>query len=765
MIKVKIVTMKRILFISLLALLILPSAFSESTICRIAFDGNRIISDATVLSKIKIRAGQAYNDNIVNEDIKSLIATGFFEDVEVERDFVPEGAVIKFKLREKPLLKKVTIEGARRIRRQKIEKEISLKDGSFVDDYALSDAANKIRDLYRDKGFTQASVSHSMIVLDSQKNEVEVKFIIEERAVLKVRGVDIAGINSISPRRIKRLMKVKKKWLFNRGVFNESSLSDDVKRITDFYRQKGFADVKVNTDIRYDEKGVFVTVKINEGEVYHIGSIIIEGNRDIELDELISEIQLKEGDIFSHDSVYQVSSKLREIYFNRGYIFSAVDPISSFNEETNKVDVAYKIVENNVAHIARVNITGNARTKDEVIRRELRVYPNERFDGAKVKKSKERLDNLDFFEEVRIGAGPSSEPDWVDLNIDVKEARTGHFSFGGGYSSVDELVGFVEVRQRNFDYKNLSTFTGAGQDLSAYFSMGTVTQQLQLSFTNPWIFDRPISFGFDAYKKGHQREEDVGYGYEKDIRGGVLRLGREFSDRLKGGIGYRLETVTIGDVIDTASDELKSEVGRNDLSSLETNLAFDTRDNVFSPTKGIYFYNFLKFTGGPLAGDKDYFKYIARLSHYILAVNQSVLEFRVRGGIADPFSSTEKIPIYDRFFAGGADTIRGYNERKVGPIDPVTEDPIGGEALFVGNIEFTYPVADFVKAAVFFDTGNVWKDKSDFFQGGFKSSIGLGLRVKTPVGPVSIDYGWPLNTEPGEEEKGGKLHFSVSRGF
>jgi outer membrane protein insertion porin family len=296
-------------------------------------------------------------------------------------------------------------------------------------------------------------------------------------------------------------------------------------------------------------------------------------------------------------------------------------------------------------------------------------------------------------------------------------------------------------------------------------SFGTLTDTYRVSFTNPWIFDKPISFGFDGYKKGHTREEDVGYAYEYDVRGGRLRLGYEFNDYLKGGVAYRFERVEINDIVPEATQELKDEAGTNDLSSGEINLSFDTRDNAFSPSKGIYFSNSFQITGGPFGGDKDFIKYLSRLSLYFPLVNKSVIEFRFRIGFANPFSDTDKIPIYERFFAGGASTIRGYHERKVSPIDAVTEDPIGGEAMFIGNIEYTYPLTNFLKVATFFDTGNVWKEKEDFLSGGLKSSIGVGLRVKTPIGPISIDYGWPLNTEPGEEGKQGRFHFNVSRGF
>jgi len=755
---------RKILLLSLLFGFAL-TAYSQDNIFRIDIEGNAIVSDATIVSKIKIRAGGNYNENVINEDVKNLYATGFFETVEAEKKDSSEGVVILFKVSEKPLLKKITIEGMRFIRKVKIIESIDIKEGSFVDEFKVKEAVRKIKDLYNMKGFSQAEVSYEINPIVGE-NEVTVKVNINEKGILKVRKVEVLGNKTISLRRIVRLMKSKKAWLFNRGVFKEKVLDDDLRRITDFYKLEGFSDAVVKIDVERLPKGIHLIVRVNEGKRYYVGKITVEGVKEISENTVNLAMKLQDGSVYSEQAVYLDSSLIREAYVDRGYIFSQVEPLSLLNPATGKIDIAYKINENNIAYIEDINIKGNAKTKDKVIRRELRVYPGERFDGKRIRKSKERLDNLGFFEEIRFGTEPGSKPDNVDLVVDVKEAKTGYFSFGGGYSSIDEFMGFVEIRQRNFDYRNFSTFTGAGQDLSVMLSMGTLTKRYQLSFTNPWIFDKPVSFGFDGYRKGHDQDDNVGYAYKEDVKGGLLRLGREFNDYWKGGVAYRLENVKISDVVDGATTELLDEVGSNNLSSGEAQLSYDSRDSVNSPSKGIYASNTLQLFGGPFCGDKDFVKYLGRISLYTPAINKSVIELRLRGGIASEFSDTNKIPIYERFFAGGASTVRGYRERKVGPIDRVTEDPLGGDKMLIGNIEYTYPLADFLKAATFFDIGKVWgSDSANIIENGFMSSIGLGLRVNTPIGPVSVDYGWPLDTEVGEEDQEGRFHFNVSRAF
>jgi len=750
-------------FIFLVFFLNLWSVFpQEEVISKIVIKGNKKVSEATIISKIKIRAGQLYSEDIVNEDVKNLYATGFFEKVDIEKEKTQEGIILNFILKEKLTLKKIAIQGSRAIRKDRIRQAIDLKEGTFVDEYLAKQAAVKIKDLYKKRGFSKIEVDYKLKVYED-KNEVDLEFIINENRPIKILDVEIKGNKVFSKRKIVKLMKTKKNWLFNWSKFNDDVFKDDIKRIIDFYKSFGFSDVKVDYRINYEDRGVILEININEGRRYYVGEIIIEGNKNITLDEIKKVIKLKEN--FSEDFIYEVSSKIKELYVERGYIFCNIDYSIFLNPKTDKVDITYNITENNIAYVDKIDIRGNTKTKDKVIRRELRIYPDEKYDGKKVKKSKERLENLGFFEEIRFLTEPSEQKDKVNLVVDVKEAKTGYFSFGGGYSSINEFIGFIELRQRNFDYKNFSTFTGAGQDLSLYASLGSITNFYQLSFTNPWIFDMPVSFGFDVYKKGHSREEDVGYAYREDVTGGAIRFGREFNDYLKGQIAFRIDNIKITDIVEDVTNELKEEEGKTKLNSVELSLSFDTRDNVFSPLSGIYFPNTFQFTGGPFGGDRDFIKYFSRFSIFIPMLNKSVLELRTRVGIADTLEDTEKIPIYERFFAGGAESIRGYNERKVGPVDSKTNDPIGGEALFIGNIEYLYPLLDFFKIATFFDTGNVWKEKDDFLSGGFKSSYGFGIRVKTPIGPVKVDYGIPLDREPGKEKKRGKFHFSVSREF
>ena len=740
------------------------SSYAADKVSKVTIKGNKIVSNAAIMSTIKTRKGQLYNEDVINSDVKDLYATGYFENIEVSKKKTAEGVEVIFKFKEKPVVNEVTVKGTRRINKKRIEKLITIKKGSFLDEYQLKEVANTIEDFYQKRGFSEAKVTYKTSI--SKDNHANVKFIISENSRIRVRKIIIKGNKNVRTKRILKLMHTKKKWFFIRsGILKESTLVDDVKRIEDFYKERGFSEVKASYSISRSGRNAYVTITINEGKRYYIGAVMISGNKVITTKQIRKSLGLKENDVYIESKVNEAVDNIRGLYIDRGYIYAAVKPVTFFNPQTKKIDITFKIKERHIAHVEKIEIRGNTKTRDEVIRRELRIYPGDKFEGGKIRKSRQRLENLGFFENIRFSSEPGSKPNWENLIINVKEAKTGYLSFGGGYSSVDSFTGFVELRQRNFDYKNWRTFTGGGQDLTLMASAGSVTKRYELDFTNPWIFDKPISFGFQLYKRGHQQDENVGYGYEEDVTGEAIKFGREFNDQFKGSIGYRFESVKIKDVVSDASQALKDEVGTKDLSTIELGTTYDTRDNVFSPSKGIYFNNSLGITASFLGGDTNFVRFESEFSKFFPLMRRSVIEFKLRVGIENTFSDTDKVPLYDRFFAGGASTIRGYHERKVGPIDPITHDPIGGDSLFVGNIEYTYPLNSVLKAAAFFDTGNVWKKAGDLLSGGIKSSVGVGIRVKTPMGPLSIDYGWPLNVEPGETSKTGRFNFNVSRGF
>jgi outer membrane protein insertion porin family len=743
------------------------------TVTAIEVKGNVSISTNTVISKMKTRIGAPYQENIISDDLKRLYLLGFFSDIKIDTEDYRGGLKVIITVTERPIIEKISFSGTKHLymKEDKIKETLKSKETQYLDYPALAEDVLALKKLYEKKGFAQAKIDYN-VNINKEANKANVEFSVTEGIRVRIKDILVEGNKAYPKRRILKVMKTKRVWLFNPGILKEEVLEEDIERIKSFYHRGGFVDAAVDYDTRTDTSRpkkplLYITIKIQEGKKYLVGNITVQGNRDITKEDIVSKLkECTPGKVFSHEALKADVANIQSLYFDRGYISNQVQETTSLNPLTERIDISYNISENEISYVAKIRVRGNVKTRDVVIRRELRIKPGEKFDGDKLKRSKERLQNLGFFEEVSYDTEDTEVSNKKDLIVDVKEAKTGAFSFGGGYSTVDEFLGFFEIEQKNFDWKNFPYFTGAGQDLKFRASLGTVSENFDLSFTNPWIFDYPVSFGFDLYKRSRSRESDIGYGYDEDVTGGDIRFGKELSEYIKASLSYRNDLIEISNVSSDATQDLKSEAGENTISSTAFGLTYDSRDNVFDTTKGNVLAGTLEFAGGLLGGDKDFYKLHSRASHYFPMWRGSVLEARGQIGLADAYGDSNKVPIYERYFAGGAYTIRGYNERKVGPIDSVSEDPLGGDSMLIGNLEYTYPVFDFLKVATFYDVGNVWPELSDLGSGGFKSGIGLGMRLKTPIGPLMLDYGIPLNKEPGEETRGsGKFHFSMRHGF
>ncbi len=755
------------------------AAVSESTpektpqkITAIEIKGNKFVSSNTIFSKIKSKVGSLYQENVVNDDLKRLYLLGFFSDVKIDTEPSEGGVKIIIVLVERPVIESISFTGIRYLnqRDEKLKEQLKSKQAQYLDYSNLEEDIQIFKKMYEKIGFNQAIITYK--VTPSKDNKVKVEFNIVENNRVRVKEIYVIGNKAFSAKRILGLVKTKKAWFFNPGVLKEETFKEDKERIKSFYQKNGYADVAVESEVKTDPDPkrpfLYITFKIKEGMRYLVGTVSIEGCKDISEKAVLARIQETAPDkVFSQDAMRSDVANIQGLYFDKGYISVSIQENAVADPKIpGRVNVSYRITENDITYVNKIRVSGNVKTRDIVVRRELRIKPGDRFDGEKLRRSKERLMNLGFFEEVSYDTKDTDSSNKKDLVVDIKEAKTGSFSFGGGYSTVDQLVGFVEIEQKNFDWRSWPYFTGAGQDLKFRASFGQVSNGFDLSFTEPWMFDYPISFGFDAYQRSHSKDTDLGYGYSEKVTGGDLRLGKEFSDYVRGNMAYRYENIKISDVDSTAANDLQSESGTNKVSSMEFGLSFDDRDNVFDTHRGNLLTSSVSVAGGPFGADKNFWKFFGRASHYTPLINNSALEFRLRMGVGTHFGDTNKIPIYERFFVGGADTVRGYRERRLGPIDGPTGDPLGGESMLVGNIEYTYPLFSFVKAATFFDIGNAWEKMNKIGTSGLKKSVGFGFRLKTPIGPIKLDYGIPMDKEPGSDKRGsGRFHFNVSNSF
>ncbi len=728
---------------------------------------NRAVSAETILSKIKTKVGDKFSQEILNEDLKRLYATEYFSDVSIDVEDYEDGLAVTFVVQEKTTIEDIVFEGNTTFRAQKLKSVIKSKPDEMLNLALLAQDIVEIKNLYMKKGYPIVDVKYELDV-NKELNKAKIKISIDEKTRVKVARITITGNSSIKTKEIAKLLATKPAWLFNSGIFNDTVFQEDLDKIRALYDDKGFLNMEPEPKMEYslDGKLLYITINIKEGKQYMVGDISIKGNIVLPEKDLRRNIKMQTGKPFSSNSLRADAVAIRQYYYRYGYMNAVIDVERNLNTQTGNIDVTYNIDARELVYVGKVEVRGNTKTKDIVIRRELRIYPGEKFDGDRIRRSKERLYNLGLFEDVNFDTEQTNTSTIQNLVVNVKEAKTGEFSFGGGYSSIDQLLGFVEVSQRNFDILNFPSFQGAGQNLVIKAEIGMVRNNYNISWTEPWIFNYPLSFGFDIYRASHRKELDLGWPYDETRAGGDVRLGKEITDYLRADAMYRLENVDIQSVVENASPDLKAEEASNWISSILFQLTQDTRDNIFNPTKGYIINGSIEDAGGIFLGDKDFIKGTGLASYYHTFFEKFVLEVKGRAGLATSYGDSKEVPIYQRFFAGGANTIRGYAERKVGPRDPGSNDPIGGEAILVGNVELTFPIYEkLLKGAVFCDAGNVWRRAEDFIVGAkYKSGAGVGLRIKTPIGPVSLDYGYPL-VRNFDDDRTGEFYFSMSRGF
>jgi len=732
--------------------------------------GTQTIAKETALARIQLSPGAPYIDRIVNEDIRRLYALGYFTDVRVETEPEAGGVRVTFVVKEKSALKDVQLQGARAIPEAKVRELLGVTAGELYDPRKLKDGVEQLKAQYRRKGYYRAEVETS-VAFDEAANAATAHVVIDEGAQMRIKRIFVEGNLAFPDQRILKVLKTKRRQLFTSGVYNEEALEEDLERVQAFYRKYGYQDVQVSSNISADPsgKGLYVRLLISEGQQHRIGQVALEGTVLFPEPVLRRELKMKPGAVYSQEGLQADLRALKQYYGDRGYVNAQISPETRLDQETKRVHLTYRIVENELVYVDRVEIRGNLRTKDVVVRREMRIYPGEPFNGQKIRRSIERLYNLGYFEEVNVETEPTAAPNREDIVVKVKEAKTGSFSFGGGFSSVDRLVGLVELEQRNFDLLNAPSFVGAGQDLNFRMEIGSVRRFFDIAFTEPWIFGHPVSFGVDLFNRTRLRSRNLGLAFEEERRGGGLRLGKELTETFRVDASYQLFRTDISDVVEEASADLKAETGSNDVSVLGTTLTWDTRDNRFDPTKGAIVFVSGDLAGGVLAGNKDFYRLQGGVSHYWPHSDRLVLESRVRTGIVNTYDNTNEVPIFERFFAGGANTIRGFRERRVGPRDLTSNDPTGGEAMLMGTLEEVIMILKdeqdkpILKGSAFWDVGNVWRRVGDFASS-LQSGVGVGMRVNTPIGPLRLDVGFPI-TRLEEEKRRPRLHFNVSRAF
>ena len=757
-----------VVFLAALAALTPLRAQAPGPIVRdiaVEYVGPPSISKERVLDNLATRLGQPYSERAAEADIRSLYATGGVANVRIFAEPFADGVKVTVLLQGLPVVDEIVIEGADQIPLRRVRREIGSKVGDTLSEERLEDDRQKILTLYQNKNFSDVTVQYRTEEIPGT-NRVRVVFQITEGPRLIVRRITFVGNDSVLRRDLIKVMKTRTwnilSFVTRAGKLFPAQIEEDRAAIHTLYQNRGFADAEV-TDVQtqpLERQGVELIITVQEGIQYHVNSVKMEGVNIVPTDEIKSRLKMRDGSLFTPKGMSDDLKTLRDFYGSRGYVDMLAVP-EILPAGPGAVDVTYRLDEGVQSYVNLINIQGNNRTKDRVIRRELAVKPGEIFDTTLVNVSRQRLENLNYFSKVELTPADTIVPGRKDLNVIVEEKRTGSFNFGAGFSTIDSLVGFAEVTQSNFDLFNWPSFVGAGQRFRIRGQYGLQRKDFIASLTEPWFLGYKLSVGAEAYYHEANFLSDV---YDQSNYGLAILARREIWRALSGRVEYRIEGIHIFNVNeDSAGQVIRDSAGFFTKSVFTGALVWDTRDSLFLTRKGelIQLTGFI--AGGALGGTvQDYGISLESAKYFLLPWD---LIFLIKGEIAvvDSWGNSNNVPIFDRLYLGGANNLRGFNYREVGPVDEFN-NPIGGSSLGYTTFEVTIPVVSRVRFAIFSDWGFVNPTAYDFSSSNLNGDIGVGLRLDLPIGPIRFDYGYPVIHESFNGPPG-KFNFNIGYQF
>lgn len=745
--------------ILLVAAIVLPglhprAAHSEELpiVTAIEVKGLKRIEEGSIKAKISQKINEPLSNEKTSEDIKTIYKMGYFDDVNVNIEPFEGGIKVIYVVKEKPTIIRVDFQGNKKFDDAKLKEHVTVTTGAISDITLINDNAAKLRTFYEDEGFYLAKVVP--VVRKVAEGEVALTYQINEGQKVKIKEIKIEGNKAISARKIKKAMKTAERGLFSfitgTGYYKKDVMRADIEKIKDLYYNNGYLKVTVGEpkiQLTEDKKGMRIALQVSEGEQFKVTAVDIAGNKAFTEAQLRELIKLSPNKVFNKATLTKDVTALTEKYSNNGYALVSISPDIIPDEDRREVKVVYRINEGDKYSIGKIEISGNTKTKDKVIRREIRLDEGDTFDASALKRSYERLNNLQFFETVDIAPKPRSEEKLLDLDVTVKEKPTGFLSFGGGYSSVDKFVAMVDITQGNL--------FGKGQYVKLRGELGGRSSFYELSYRDPWFMDKPISFGTSIYKTTRK------YGnFDRKATGFEVSFGKNFWEYWNATTTYNFEKTTIFNVRDDASTIVKDQAGTNTTSSISVSLARDTRDNYLDPSKGTRHAAYFTFAG--LGGTNAFIKELLDSSWYFPVFDVTTIHLRGRIGLGSGIFG-KKLPLYERYYVGGIYTVRGLGYGKGGPLDNNGE-PIGGDKELIFNGEYIFPIVSEYKfkGLVFFDAGRAYST-GETLGSDLRYTAGTGIRWISPVGPIRIEWGYNLKQKPGESAS--KIEFTFGSFF
>ncbi len=738
-----------------LALLVsggVAAASAEKAIVSLDIEGCLRVDPSSVEGALGWKIGDPWSPDMATKGVKAIYGMGMFSRVRIDDQETDGGVAVKVTVKEYPMIIGVSVTGNHALDQSELKKKLTLRSFGFYDPARLKTNEEIIRDAYRKKGYYDAEVHGD---IEESGKGVKIIFSVKENDKTYVREIDILGNRALDDRKVLSVVQAKElgplSWISGSDVLDRALIDDDLKRIHLLYLDNGYLDVEVTgPEVRvHPEGGLYVSIRVSEGDRYTIGKLLFSGDWKGVPEFRRSEMEEKSGDIFKRSTLLDDIRMLENSYRDQGYAWAKIDPRMTKSSRKGILDIDLHLTRGPLVRIRRINITGNIKTRDYVVRREVRLAEGELFSQKKLDDSRRFIRALGFFGKVSVRVEKVGDNE-ADIQIKVEESSSGTLSAGMAYSSVDGLVGTLQLAQGNF--------SGRGQQAKLNMELGSGSNTYSISFTEPRLFSGNYSLSLDLFNTSKDYTN-----YTQDSNGGGIRVGYRYSDFSSLQVSYKRVKYNVYNVGTSASNLIKEQEGGSTTSSVALSYRYDSRDIPMDPSNGFFFRISSEVAGGGLGGTNDFLRNSAQASYFKPIYGDLIGSVHAEVGIINPYDG-DTVPVSERFFMGGLYSLRGFNPREVGPLDE-NGDPLGGNRSFLTNFEASYPLIPEagIKGILFLDMGNVWGVGEKPGLNDLRAGAGFGFHWVSPVGLLRLELGFNLDPKPGEVQPG--WQFSVGALF
>ncbi len=733
---------------------IVGELYQQQIIINIAVTGNKRIESDAILRSIDTQIGDIIKSDKISNDLRKIYEMGYFDNIVVEKQTIDTGVKLLFKVIEKSTIRKVKFNDNSIYDEKELNDIVTTRTGGILNIHKLNSDVDRMRMMYTEKNYHNCLVTYEIMPLEN--SQADIVFSFKEGEKLKVEKITLEGNDYFSDKEIKKAMETSEKGFFSfftsSGDLNEIEVQNDVVRIESLYKNNGFIDAKVSDPkIEIGETFISINFNIEEGSQYKIEKIDFTGDLILSKDEIFESIQSQQGELYNRENIRKDIHAISDIYANKGFANVNINPLVDKIEQDKIMNITYAIEQGPTVHFNRINISGNLKTRDKVIRREIKIIEQDTYSKVNIQKSFKNLNRLDYFDEIDIQPVNTTIDNEMDLNINVVEKQTGSFSIGGGFSSGDG--GFVSgsVQERNL--------FGNGQTLKLEAKIGQEDVLYDISYFEPYIMDSKISGGIQLYKE--EREYDY---YDKDSLGMTARLGYRLFDYTQVGLRYNIENYEIDNVNHVYTNMTPGEFLT---SSITPYIQYDSRDDLFLPTEGGKHKLSIEYAGEFLGGEIDYTKLLVETGVFFNLFWKFTGALHAEGGYIIDKTGDDIDIDHIKFYLGGMKSIRGFDKYDINGNRSGDIKERGGEKYVQFNAEITFPLTEKYKLAgvFFYDRGDVYLESEDINLADQYSSVGMGVRWNSPVGPLRIEYAWVIDGKNVKERGEGQFEFSVGAFF